>query len=72
MSRTARYRVIGMACDNCVDLITAELSTIEGIGVHVDLDTETLTVSCDAEPDDAEILAAVDEAGYAATRITDR
>jgi copper chaperone CopZ len=54
-----------MTCDHCVAAVRAEVGTVDGVDeVAVDLETGTLAVSGSGF-DDAEIAAAVDEAGYA-------
>jgi copper chaperone len=57
------YTVTGMTCSHCVASVTEEISEINGVtGVAVDLPTGAVTVS---KPiDDADVRAAVEEAGY--------
>ncbi|SDG05551.1 Copper chaperone CopZ [Blastococcus aurantiacus] len=62
---TSTYTVVGMTCGHCVNSVTEEVTQVPGISdVDVDLATGGLTVSSDAEIDDAAIRAAVEEAGY--------
>jgi len=65
-SHTAEYTVSGMTCAHCVASVTEEVQELDGVtSVEVDLATGVLTVSTDRSLDDAEIAAAVDDAGYA-------
>jgi copper ion binding protein len=64
MSQTA-YTVTGMTCSHCVASVTEEISEIDGVtDVAVDLPTGTVTVTSSKPLDDADIHAAVKEAGY--------
>ena len=59
------YTVTGMTCGHCVASVTEEISEIDGVtNVVVDLPTGAVTVSSDRPVNDAEIAAAVEEAGY--------
>lgn len=59
------YTVIGMACGHCAASVTAEVERINGVTtVSVDVARDTVTVTSDRILDDAEIRAAVEEAGY--------
>ena len=61
--KASTYSVPGISCEHCVDAITGELSKVPGVVlVNVDLSAKTVTVEGDAS--DAEIRAAIDEAGY--------
>ena len=63
------YTVSGMTCGHCVASVTEELSELSGVSsVEVELETSpglsAVTVTS-AEPlDEAEVRAAVEEAGY--------
>ncbi len=64
MSQTA-YTVTGMTCGHCVASVTEEISEIDGVtDVAVDLPTGTVTVTSSGPVDDADVRAAVEEAGY--------
>ena len=53
-----------ISCGHCVDAITGEVTKLTGVNdVSVDIATKTVTVVGDAP--DADIIAAIDEAGYA-------
>ena len=62
---TSTYTVVGMTCGHCVNSVTEEVSQVPGVtGVDVDLASGGLTVTGDADVDDAAVRAAVAEAGY--------
>ena len=62
---TSTYRVEGMTCGHCVRAVTQEISSLPGVSdVIVDLPTGRVTVCSERAMTDAEIAAAVDEAGY--------
>ena len=61
----SEYLVTGMVCQHCVSAVTHELNALERvIDVQVDLATGQVTVTSDGRLDDAEVRAAIDEAGY--------
>ena len=62
---TSTYTVVGMTCGHCVNSVTEEVTQVAGVsGGDVDLASGGLTVTSDADVDDAAIRAAVEEAGY--------
>ncbi|MEJ3654618.1 heavy-metal-associated domain-containing protein [Actinomycetes bacterium KLBMP 9759] len=62
---TSTYAVAGMTCEHCVASVTEEVGAITGVtGVQVDLPTGTVTVTSARPLDDADVRAAVEEAGY--------
>jgi len=64
---TRTYTVTGMTCSHCVDSVTEEVAEVAGVtDVEVDLSSGLVTVT--GQPDDAAVLAAVAEAGYAGVR----
>lgn len=66
---TTAYRVSGMTCGHCEGAITEEVSQVVGVeGVDVSAVTGTLVVTSTEAVDDAQVLAAVSEAGYTAER----
>ena len=68
MTTITTYTVSGMTCGHCVDAVTAEVTKIDGVtDVGVDLATGLVTVASERAIDDAELTAAVDEAGYMVT-----
>lgn len=65
MTVTARYAVTGMSCQHCVDSVTAEVGRIPGVEqVEVDLATGTVAVTSASALADADVSAAIDEAGF--------
>lgn len=55
-----------MTCGHCVKAVTEEVSAIEGVeSVEVDLESGRVTVTAAADPTREQMVAAVDEAGYA-------
>ena len=60
------FTVTGMKCDHCRRAVTQEISAVDGVeSVDVDLASGTVTVTTAGPVDRADIVAAVDEAGYA-------
>lgn len=67
---TAEYRVTGMTCGHCEASVREEVEELAGATVtEVSSETGKLVVTAPKEVDDAAVLAAVDEAGYTATRV---
>ena len=65
MSATATYTVTGMTCGHCAASVTEEISEIEGVeNVDVVVDTGAVTVTSATPLDEADVRAAVEEAGY--------
>jgi len=65
----AQYTVTGMTCGHCEASVRGEVSKIAGVeSVQASAASGVLTVVSSREVGDEEILAAVDEAGYAAAR----
>lgn len=62
---TKNYYVEGMTCEHCVAAVTEELENVAGAqGVEVDLASGRVTVTGE-DFSDADVAAAVAEAGYA-------
>jgi copper chaperone len=62
---TSTYTVTGMTCGHCVAAVTAEVRKLAGVtDVAVDLESGRLEVTSSAPLADADVAAAVDEAGY--------
>jgi copper chaperone CopZ len=60
------YHVTGMTCAHCVTSVTEEITAIGGVtDVAVDLPTGAVAVTSDHPLDEAQVRAAVEEAGYA-------
>jgi copper ion binding protein len=69
MATTKTYTVTGMTCSHCVSSVSSEIGQISGVDdVQVDLASGTVTVTSEQPVDDAEVAAAVDEAGYELAR----
>jgi copper chaperone len=64
---TTSYKVTGMTCEHCVHAVTSEVSALDGVStVDVQLvanGVSTVTVTSAAPLPDAEVSAALDEAG---------
>jgi copper chaperone CopZ len=61
MSRT--ITVEGMTCEHCEETVETALEEVEGVsGATADRETETVTIEGSA--DDADLLEAVETAGY--------
>ncbi len=66
MSVTLAFTVPGIHCDHCARAIREEVSAVGGVaGVEVDLEAKRVTVRGD-RLSDAELRAAIAEAGYEA------
>ena len=64
---TTEYQVTGMTCGHCETSVRGEVSQVPGVtGVEVSVATGRLVVTAEQPVDDAAVIAAVDEAGYAA------
>ncbi|WP_030241445.1 heavy-metal-associated domain-containing protein [Streptomyces sp. NRRL S-350] len=62
---TSAFEVKGMTCGHCVSSVTAELTKLDGVtDVAVDLATGRVTVGSTQPLTDADVAAAIDEAGY--------
>lgn len=61
------YSVTGMTCGHCAGAVTSELTALDGVtAVQVDLvagGDSTVTVTSDRPLEDAQVAAALDEAG---------
>ncbi|MFC0040611.1 heavy-metal-associated domain-containing protein [Actinomadura rayongensis] len=64
MSATT-YTVAGMTCGHCVSSVREEVGQIPGVtAVDVELSSGAVTVTSEAPLDEAQVRAAVEEAGY--------
>jgi copper chaperone len=62
---TSTYTVTGMTCGHCVSSVKTEIGKIDGVtSVAVDLASGAVRVDSATPVADADIVAAVDEAGY--------
>ncbi len=59
------YTVTGMTCEHCARSVTEEVHEIHGVSdVTVDLASGAVTVTSSEPLRDADVQAAVEEAGY--------
>ncbi|WP_435748256.1 heavy-metal-associated domain-containing protein [Microbacterium sp. PMB16] len=66
---TNEYQVTGMTCGHCEMSVREEVGQIPGVeDIQVSAQTGFLAVTGAADIDDAQVLAAVEEAGYSAVR----
>lgn len=66
---TNEYQVTGMTCGHCEMSIREEVAEIAGVeDIQVSAQTGKLVVTSSDFVEDAQILAAVAEAGYSAVR----
>lgn len=66
---TTEYKVTGMTCGHCEMSVREEVSQIAGVeDIQVSAQSGTLVVTATDAVTDADVLAAVDEAGYSAVR----
>lgn len=69
MSTTNTYDVTGMTCGHCAAAVTQEITAIDGVEeVHVDVESGKVVVTSLAPLDETDVVAAIDEAGYALSR----
>ena len=70
MAQTTEYKVTGMSCGHCEASVRGEVSKLAGIErIDVSAATGRLIVESTASLTDADVIAAVDEAGYEAVRV---
>jgi copper chaperone len=67
MPSTQEFHATGLTCGHCAHAVTEELTALDGVrevGVEVVADgASTVTVTADRSLTDAEVTAALDEAG---------
>jgi len=64
------YQVTGMTCAHCETSVREEVGEVAGVeDIQVSAQTGRLVVTSSDQIDDAKVLAAVKEAGYAAVRV---
>jgi copper chaperone len=64
----ATYTVTGMTCEHCVRSVAEEISELDGVSdVAVELATRAVTVTSSEPVPEADVRAAVEEAGYEVT-----
>ena len=61
---TMTVTVQGMTCGHCVEAVRSEVAKIDGVtGVEVDLESGRVDIDSDRPVAEADLRAAVDEAG---------
>ena len=64
------YQVTGMSCGHCESAVRGEVSKLTGVEqVDVSAADGRLVITASQPVADADVLAAVDEAGYEAVRV---
>ena len=67
---TNEYQVTGMSCGHCESAVRGEVAKLSGIEhIEVSAASGRLVVTSTAPLADEDVVAAVDEAGYAAVRV---
>jgi copper chaperone CopZ len=67
LMRTTTYQVTGMTCGHCEMSVREEVGQVPGVEtIEVSAQTGTLVVGGSDTIDSAQVLAAVQEAGYSA------
>ena len=67
---TNEYQVTGMSCGHCEASVRGEVAKLDGVDrIDVSAASGRLVITSAAPLSDADVLAAVDEAGYAAVRV---
>lgn len=67
---TNEYTVTGMTCGHCEMSVREEVGQIAGVKeIEVSAQSGRLVVTADQPVEDADVLAAVAEAGYSAVRV---
>ncbi len=70
MTMTNEFQVTGMTCGHCESAVRGEVSKLGGIAqVEVSASSGRLVITAVEPLDDADVIAAVDEAGYEAVRV---
>ena len=65
MTQTQTFTVTGMTCGHCATSVSEEISELEGVqDVAVVVETGAVTVTSAAPLAEADVRAAVEEAGY--------
>ncbi|HEU4465061.1 MAG TPA: heavy-metal-associated domain-containing protein [Agromyces sp.] len=64
------YQVTGMTCGHCEMSVREEVEQLPGVtGIQVSAAAGRLSITAPADLDDDGVIAAVEEAGYAAVRV---
>ena len=66
---SVEFQVTGMSCSHCEHAVSSEVGHVPGVqNVEVSAATGRMVVTSNAPVVDAQVLAAVEEAGYRAVR----
>ena len=69
MTTTNEYQVTGMTCGHCEMSVREEVDELSGVtDIQVSAQTGRLVVTSEEPLDDAQVLTAVEEAGYSAVK----
>ena len=69
MTTSNEYQVTGMTCGHCEMSVREEVGELAGVtDIQVSAQTGRLVVTSEEPLDDAEVLTAVEEAGYSAVK----
>lgn len=69
MTTTNEYQVTGMTCGHCEMSVREEVGELPGVtDIQVSAQTGRLVVTSEEPLDDAQVLTAVEEAGYSAVK----
>lgn len=69
MTTSNEYQVTGMTCGHCEMSVREEVGELAGVtDIQVSAQTGRLVVTSEEPLDDAQVLTAVQEAGYSAVR----
>ena len=69
MTTTNEFQVTGMTCGHCEMSVREEVGELFGVtDIQVSAQTGRLVVTSEEPLDDAQVLAAVQEAGYSAVK----
>ena len=67
---STEYQVTGMSCGHCEAAVRREVAQLPGVtDIQVSAQTGRLVIGASGPVADADVLAAVDEAGYSAARV---
>lgn len=70
MTITTEFQITGMSCGHCENAVREEVSKLPGVEiVQVSAADGRLEITAGAPVADADVIAAVDEAGYDAERV---
>ena len=65
-----KLKVSGMSCEHCVRAVNQALAAVEGVDSVIEVSLERGEAVVEGTPELANLLAAVEEEGYSAERIS--